>query len=154
MRSQTCGALAETDPKFKPFLLSLFPSCSPGGNQAGGQRLPSQTFFFPGQRDCHPFQFSETLLCFHFHSSDITGKRNWTDVLVILRQLLNRIQGSQRGQKPRPLNSSYSLLTGYPASPAQVASHFNGEERDTAHLQTHMANRVVTMTSIPHCVLI
>lgn len=94
---------------------SLFSSLCPPAVRREVTKLeargsPARPFFFPGQRDCHPFQFSETLLCFHFHSSDITGKRNWTDVLVILRHLLNGIQGGQRGQKPRPLDSSYSLL--------------------------------------------
>lgn len=46
------------------------------------------------------------------------------------------------------------LLCVHSAIPAQVAGHFSGEERDTAHLQTHMANRVVSMASIPHCMFI
>lgn len=77
----------------------------------GSPARPFLFFFFPGQRSRHPFQFSETLLCFHSHSSDITGKRNWTDVPVVLRHFPNGIQGSQRGQKPRSLDSSYSLFT-------------------------------------------
>ena len=152
---------------FKPVLLwlrltpspsLLFSLCPPAVGQEvtklEARGSPARPFIFPGQRDGHPFQFSETLLCSHFHSSDITGKRNWTDVLVILRHLLNGIQGSRRGQKSCPLDFSYSLLTGHPASPAQVASHFSGEERDTVHLQTHTANSVVSMASIPPWVFI
>lgn len=156
--SQTCAALAEIDPKSKPFLLSLSPSCSPGDNRATSQRLPSQTFSF------FFFLAREAAI----HSSSV---KHYCVFIPILPTLLER----ETGQMSRSFSDIYQtgsrevrevrshahlipatacLLCVYPAIPAQVAGHFSGEERDTAHLQTHMANRVGSMASIPHCMFI
>lgn len=102
-----------------PNLFSLSPSCFPGGNQAGGQSHPSQTFFFffLAQRGCSPFQFSETLLSFPFKASDITGKRNWTDVLAILRHLLHRSPGNSEQSAATPALFQLRPVSFVPCSP-------------------------------------